>query len=88
MSELRRARKIGIDNHFSYNEWIQLLIKYNYKCLCCGTSNDLQPDHVIPLSCGGSNTIDNIQPLCGKCNRRKYTQKTDFRVINNGHLPI
>lgn len=27
-------------------------------------------DHVIPISRGGSNHLDNLRPLCASCNRR------------------
>ncbi|MFE7330801.1 HNH endonuclease signature motif containing protein [Streptomyces sp. NPDC057565] len=62
-------------------EWQQLLDLYGRSCLACGkTGVKLQPDHVIPLSWpGASNAIDNIQPLCGPCNRSKSDQHIDYR---------
>lgn len=41
------------------------------KCRKCGSNIELQYDHVIPYSLGGANTVDNLQILCGKCNRLK-----------------
>ena len=40
-------------------------------CQCCGSSENLEYDHISPYSCGGSSDVSNIQLLCLKCNRSK-----------------
>lgn len=42
------------------------------KCVYCGLSENLEFDHVIPITKGGSNTERNIQLVCLKCNRLKF----------------
>lgn len=79
----RRARKMNAEGHFSPAEWEALCQKHNHRCLRCGMSPPeikLTPDHVVPLSKGGTNYIDNIQPLCFDCNRRKSAQMIDYRT--------
>jgi 5-methylcytosine-specific restriction endonuclease McrA len=41
------------------------------RCRECGDGFDLQYDHVIPLALGGATSVDNLQLLCGDCNRAK-----------------
>jgi HNH endonuclease len=41
------------------------------RCRECGEGFDLQYDHVIPLALGGASSVDNLQLLCGDCNRAK-----------------
>lgn len=46
----------------------------HYRCRICGRkTNDLEIDHIIPISRGGKSTVSNLQTLCHRCNVRKGT---------------
>lgn len=76
----RRAKVKGNGGKFTAAEWKALCEKFGNKCLVPGCrQTDLTPDHVIPIDKGGSNSIDNIQPLCAHHNFVKHTKETDYR---------
>jgi 5-methylcytosine-specific restriction endonuclease McrA len=81
----RRARLRSADGNYTTQEWIELCAKCDHRCLCCGRREPeikLTVDHIIPISKGGSNSITNIQPLCGTCNNRKNNKIIDYRTID------
>lgn len=78
----RKARILGNGGSYTAEEWIELKNKYNNTCLCCGKKEPeikLTFDHVMPISKGGENTIENAQPLCLSCNSRKKDKHIDYR---------
>ena len=52
---------------------LRLLVwaKYEGSCADCGSSSELQFDHIIPVVLGGATSEENLQILCASCNRTK-----------------
>lgn len=53
---------------------VDVLRRDNHRCVFCGVSAkkaELEVDHVVPFSQGGSNAIGNLQTLCKVCNQGK-----------------
>ena len=51
------------------------------KCVACGTLfgfRNLEVDHIIPRSRGGQDNEENLQLLCGFCNRTKGDRPTEY----------
>jgi len=43
-------------------------------CKKCGSTENLEIDHIIPIFHGGTNDPDNLQVLCRHCNRTKWAK--------------
>lgn len=63
-------------------QWLALLDFCGRKCCKCGAGGDrvkIVKDHIEPVYCGGSDSIENVQPLCSSCNSQKTADATDYR---------
>jgi 5-methylcytosine-specific restriction endonuclease McrA len=76
---VRHRKRVSENDGFTATEWEALCKKSDYRCVACKQKKPLTVDHVIPISQGGSNQIENIQPLCVVCNSKKYNKTIDYR---------
>ena len=83
----RHKRKRDAEGSHTLGEWELMKKQYGFTCPSCGKKEPeikLTEDHIIPLDRGGSDYIENIQPLCRSCNSKKHTEikkyyANDFR---------
>jgi len=76
---IRRTRKTRAGGSFTPEQWTVLCTLHHNLCISCGKKRKLTPDHVVPVSKGGTSDISNIQPLCGPCNSSKGSKEKDYR---------
>ena len=79
--EAQRIRR-AVPGNITEAERQALFDKYEHKCLCCKRPEgvvELTIDHVIPLSRGGENTLENAQVLCRGCNAVKGDKEHEYR---------
>ena len=78
----RHKRRVAVRQGgeiFSGEQWLLLCDKHDNCCARCLKPSPLTIDHIQPVSKGGTNAIENIQPLCRSCNSHKGVQSTDYR---------
>ncbi len=83
----RRARLLSAPGTFTLQDVQAILIAQNFHCAYCAETENLQIDHVVPISRGGSNWPWNLQWLCAAHNTSKNT-KTDAEYRKIAGLPV
>lgn len=63
---------------FTREQWIECLKEFDNSCAYCGAKENLEQEHVIPLSKGGGYTVRNIVPACKKCNSSKSNKNLEI----------
>lgn len=86
--KISRIKRQGGKGNVTRLKIIELYHDQNERCAYCGISiywsvpRDIHIDHVIPLSKGGSNDIDNLALTCHACNESKGDKLlTDWLLV-------
>ena len=77
----RRLKKLRNGGEHTLGEWQNLKAQYNWTCPSCKRKEPtitLSRDHIVPVSKGGSDNIENIQPLCRGCNSSKSNKTVKY----------
>jgi len=48
-----------------------VIVRDNFKCVYCGSDDNLTVDHILPVSRGGKTCFENCVASCQKCNNKK-----------------
>lgn len=90
--DCHQKRKLAYDLSKKIYIRTRLAESQNWKCCWCGLrtthiagkKNSATIEHIIPVSKGGSNSIENLAMACSSCNNnRKDTEIKNIRYINN-----
>lgn len=72
---------------------LALIARDGYGCVECGAQDNMTIDHIIPLSKGGTDKLDNLRFLCSSCNSKKKDrldfsdiESYDFGELENANL--
>ncbi|MCK1503878.1 DUF1376 domain-containing protein [Bradyrhizobium sp. 18] len=74
----RLAAARAIATH-TKEQWSALLDFCGRKCVKCGDEGEMVKDHIKPIYQGGSDGVENLQPLCRSCNSAKGPEVADYR---------
>lgn len=69
------------------DQWLAILDKYDYRCVRCGCRPIGRPckDHITPIYQGGSDALENLQPLCRECNTAKGPDNFNWAAYRDQH---
>lgn len=61
----------------------RVVVRDRSRCVQCGSSNQVEIDHIVPVWAGGEDDADNLETLCRVCHRaktsREHAQRAAFR---------
>ena len=69
-------------------DWQKVLKEFNNQCAYCGSTDDLEQEHIVPVVRGGRYEIGNIVPACRHCNASKKDKDFEKWYLESGVFDI
>lgn len=67
----RRAMEKALPSTLTHIQWNATKLHFNNKCAYCGEDKKLTIEHFVPVSKLGELSVENILPVCSRCNSSK-----------------
>ena len=73
----KKSKRKYINNSLRF----EIFKRDSFKCVICGKNPanniniELEIDHIIPITKGGDNSLENLRTVCNKCNIGKFNNK-------------
>lgn len=61
----------------------EMAMMLGVKCSNCGSTEDIEYHHVVPLHLGGTNRWTNIVPLCNRCHKAAHRGRHISAYVNH-----
>lgn len=78
--ETKKRTVLADPGRHTPEQWAALVSQHCGRCVYCKAETIMTVDHIVPLCKGGSDRIENLQPLCRACNSRKWGMTHDEYV--------
>ena len=65
----------------------QAILRDRGQCVKCGSLERLEVDHILAVSLGGANNIENLQTLCRACHAGKSARDKARKRWRDAGLP-
>jgi len=64
-------RKRANGGDLTHEDWLDIRASFGGRCVYCSNQDQIELDHLVPVSNGGQHSKDNVVPACMTCNRTK-----------------
>lgn len=82
VSKIRRSKEKAYGDRWSWAEiCARVKARDNHRCTRCGSTENLQVDHIVEVSRGGQTAMYNLRTLCADCHSKRPSHRKAKKLI-------